>query len=424
MRVLFISTNRSKIGMRTVPLGLACVAATARQAGHEVRVLDLLDVADVSEGISGLIRNWRPEVVGVSLRNIDDQSMASSRSFVDECNDVIEQVKRVSDAPVVLGGAGYSIFPEVALERSRADMGIWGEGEEGFRLLLERIEARQPLTGVPGLFVRGRGLQGARTFVKDLDRFPLPDHDLLDLPYGLGAVLPVQTRRGCPLACSYCSTEMIEGRIIRRRSPKKVVEWIAGWAERGIRQVHFVDNTFNLPVSYARDLCRELAAASSGVVWRCIVYPFHLDENLARLMADAGCVEVSFGFESGCDRMLKAMNKRFDLDDVRRTRRTLRTAGIKCMGFLLLGGPGETRDSVKESLSFTESLELDSLKVSVGVRIYPYTPLADQARREELVPAGDDLLYPRYYMVPGLAEWTRQTVAEYARERKNWIVDK
>jgi radical SAM superfamily enzyme YgiQ (UPF0313 family) len=94
------------------------------------------------------------------------------------------------------------------------------------------------------------------------------------------------------------------------------------------------------------------------------------------------------------------------------------------MGFLLLGGPGETRDSVKESLSFTESLELDSLKVSVGVRIYPYTPLADQARREELVPAGDDLLYPRYYMVPGLAEWTRQTVAEYARERKNWIVDK
>jgi radical SAM superfamily enzyme YgiQ (UPF0313 family) len=159
-------------------------------------------------------------------------------------------------------------------------------------------------------------------------------------------------------------------------------------------------------------------------VWRCIVYPFHVDENLARLMADAGCVEVSFGFESGCDRMLKAMNKRFDLDDVRRTRRTLRRAGIKCMGFLLLGGPGETRDSVKESLSFTESLELDSLKVSVGVRIYPYTPLADQARREELVPAGDDLLYPRYYMVPGLAEWTRQTVAEYARERKNWIVDK
>ena len=110
--------------MRTVPLGLACVAATARQAGHEVRVLDLLDVVDVPEGISGLIRDWGPEVIGVSLRNIDDQSMASSRSFVDECNDVIEQVKRVSDAPVVLGGAGYSIFPEVALERSRADMGI------------------------------------------------------------------------------------------------------------------------------------------------------------------------------------------------------------------------------------------------------------------------------------------------------------
>ena len=217
---------------------------------------------------------------------------------------------------------------------------------------------QQPLTGVPGLFVRGRGLQGARTFVKDLDRLPLPDHDLLDLPYG-SALLPVQTRRGCPSCMLHeFETEMIEGRIIRRRSPKKVVEWITGWAERGIREVHFVDNTFNLPVSYARDLCRELAAASSGVVWRCIVYPFHLDENLARLMADAGCVEVSFGFESGCDRMLKAM-----LEQTFRSRGRQAHAPHPPHGrdkvhglLLLLGGPGETRDSVKESLSFTESL--------------------------------------------------------------------
>jgi radical SAM superfamily enzyme YgiQ (UPF0313 family) len=424
MRVLFISTNRTEIGMRTLPLGLACVAAAAKQAGHEVRVLDLMDVADLAEGISKAIGDWKPEVIGVSLRNIDDQNMTSSRSFMDESNHIIDQVKRASEAPVVLGGAGYSIFPEVALERSRADMGIWGEGELAFTLLLERMQAGQPLDSVPGLYVRGEGLKAPRDFVEDLDRFPLPEDDLLSLPDGNGAILPVQTRRGCALACSYCSTEMIEGRAIRTRSPKKVVEWIARWTGKGVKEVHFVDNTFNLPVPYAEDLCRELIAASIGVPWKCIVYPVDLGEDLPRLMHHAGCVEASVGFESGSTRMLEMMNKHFSLDDVGRTRAALRNAGIRCMGFLLLGGPGETQESVKESLAFAESLELDTLKVSAGVRIYPDTPLAEQARKEGLLSAGDDLLAPRYYMVPGLEKWIRQTVAEYAFGKKNWIVDK
>jgi hypothetical protein len=94
------------------------------------------------------------------------------------------------------------------------------------------------------------------------------------------------------------------------------------------------------------------------------------------------------------------------------------------MGFLLLGGPGETRDSVKESLAFADSLDLDALKITIGLRIYPQTPLALQAVKEGVVEAGDDLLFPRFYMAAGLENWVRETVYSYAEGRPNWIVDR
>ena len=447
MRVLFISANRTEINMRTMPFGMACVAESARRAGHEVRILDLMGAADASEGIRDTIAQWRPEAIGISLRNIDDQNMRSPQLFLAEANAVIGQVKSLSSAPIILGGAGYSIFPEAILERSLADMGIWGEGEKAFSLLLQRLEGRQSLAGVPGLFVRTRGVQGERTFVTDLDELPLPDADLLgaaaetsgarlrgEAPQAMpveGALspinsptLPVQTRRGCPLGCAYCSTASIEGEAIRCRSPKEVVGWIAPWAERHVHQLYFVDNTFNLPAPYAKDLCRALAAAPFRVSWRAIVYPSPLEEDLAALMAEAGCTEASVGFESGCERILEGMNKHFGLDDIRQTRDSLRRAGVKSMGFLLLGGPGETRDSVEESLAFADSLDLESLKVTIGIRIYPHTPLAARAREEGMIAADDDLLYPRFYMAPGIEDWLREKMAEYAETRPNWIVDR
>lgn len=422
MRVLLVSANQTDINMRTVPLGLGCVASAARHSGHRVRLLDLMQVRDLRQALAQAIQEFEPGVVGISLRNIDDQNMLSPREFFREANDVITEVKRRSSAPVVLGGAGYSMFPEAVLSNSQADMGIQGEGEGAFPLLLERLEQNAPLSGVPGLYVRGGGLQGPRAYVKDLDRLPLPDPDLLTFP--ADGMLPVQTRRGCPLGCSYCSTGLIEGTRLRKRSPKRVVEWIARLAEKGARQLYFVDNTFNFPSSYALQLCLELMRVSLQLKWWCILYPFRVSESLVEAMAEAGCVEVSLGCESGCERILFGMNKLFTRKDVIRANDLLRAHGIRRMGFLLLGGPGETRESVEESLSFADSLGLDSLKITVGIRIYPHTPLAEQARSEGVIGSGDDLLSPRFYMVPGLERWLRERVAEYAHDRPHCVVER
>ena len=425
MRVLLVSANRTEINMRTIPLGLACVASALKETGHSVEILDFLEVENPFSALKAAIEEFKPEVIGISLRNIDDQTMRNPRLFLDEDNHVIEMAKRLSDAPVILGGAGYSMFPEEILTYSQADMGIQGDGEETFRLLLDRLQKNQSLTGLPGLYVKERGLQAQRAFTKNLDQFPLPEADFFppSLFQDTSLWVPVQTRRGCSMDCSYCSTAIIEGRTLRKRSPGKVVEWIIRLNKAGACQFYFVDNTFNLPASYTLKLCKELTSASLGIKWRCIVYPNRLNEPLVAAMAGAGCVEASVGFESGCENILQRMNKHFRRKDVEKVCKLLGRHGIRRMGFLLLGGPGETRQSVHESLVFADSLDLDLLKITIGVRIYPHTLLAEEARKEGSIKPDENLLFPKFYMTPGLEDWIREIIATYKENRPNWIVD-
>jgi radical SAM superfamily enzyme YgiQ (UPF0313 family) len=424
MRVLLISANRIEINMRAAPLGLACVAQAARQAGHAVKVLDLVGAGDVPGAIAGAVHEARPDVIGISIRNIDDQSMRNTIFLLEDDNRVISLVRQLSPVPIVLGGAGYSMYPDAILNASEADVGIEGEGEAAFNRVLERLEKGEGLEGLPGVHVRGRGLMAERVLIMDPDAFALPGPDLLvGAPQDPGKLwIPVQTRRGCPMRCSYCSTGMIEGTVTRKRSPRAVVEWMARLKDRGMSRFYFVDNTFNVPPSYASALCEELAKASLGLRWLCILYPYRLDESLVEAMARAGCVEASVGFESGTNRVLKGMNKRFRREDVARTCSLLKRCGIRQMGFLLLGGPDETLESAEESLVFADSLELESMRVSVGIRIYPGTALAEVARSQGIIAAGDDLLMPRFYVTPGLEDGIRAAVERYAAKRPTWIV--
>jgi len=138
-------------------------------------------------------------------------------------------------------------------------------------------------------------------------------------------------------------------------------------------------------------------------------------------MAEAGCCEVSLGFESGSEQILKAMNKRFKPQDVKRISELIARHGIGQMGFLMLGGPGETRETVMESFTFAASLPLDSLKITQGIRIYPYTKLAQRAVQEGFISPQDDLLKPTFYLVPSLEGWLQETVATYVRYHPQWI---
>jgi radical SAM superfamily enzyme YgiQ (UPF0313 family) len=413
MRVLLISANTERLNMLIVPLGLGLVADATRRAGHEVSLLDLMQEPDPDEVVRRTVARTRPDVIGISVRNIDDQTASSPRFLLEQVRPVVRAARASSHAPIVLGGAGYSIFPETALRYLGADLGVVGEGEAVFPALLERIARGEGVAGLPGVLVAGQPAPTACHWSSELDDFPLWNPELaagLD-PASPDLWIPIQSRRGCPNRCSYCATDQIQGPRIRSRSPRRVAEEIGALARHGFSRFYFVDNSFNLPERYALELCGCLARLGQEVTWRCILYPQAVREALVRAMAGAGCVEVALGFESGSQQVLTAMNKRFTPADVRATAALLARHGIKRAGFLLLGGPGETRESVEESLALARSLDLDFLKITVGIRIYPGTALAATALQEGVIAAGDDLLLPRFYLAPGLEPWITERVA-------------
>jgi radical SAM superfamily enzyme YgiQ (UPF0313 family) len=422
MRVLLISGNREDVDIRVPALGLACIAAASENAGHEVNLLDLLVEKDPQSAVVKAIGNSLPEAIGISVRNIDDQRMRNPRFLLDQARETVSWCRGASTAPVILGGAGFSILPEAILDYLGADMGIQGEGETIFPELLKRLSSGEKPKDLPGLFRRGKTSPVRRAFAKNLDTLPLPEPSLLahSLSGATNAPVPVQTRRGCPFSCSYCSTPTIEGKTVRWRSAESVVAWLTRWVEEGFRNFYFVDNTFNLPPSYAMHLCSEITAAGLDISWRCILFPGGLDLKLIEAMAKAGCKEVSVGFESGSERVLRRMKKQYSLEEVRRAFDLLRRYDVRRMGFLLLGGPGETRESAEESLAFADALDLDALKLSIGIRIYPHTDVAQAALEEGMISSEQDLLLPRFYVVRDLEDWLYDTVTGHISSRANW----
>jgi len=421
-----IAANTELMNMTVLPLGLGCIARAAQEANHEIELLNLMARDDVRKVLETTIRTFQPEAVGISVRNIDDQEMVAPKFLLEPVKAIVSFCRSLGDCPFIVGGAGYSIFPQSALEYLGADMGIQGHGERSFVLLLEKLRKGEDISGVPGLYLPGRALQRTHKLTVDREDFAMPlpgahlsaPANLRDQPI----FLPFQTRRGCPMKCSYCSTPLIEGSVLRRRDPQCVIDSLSEYVAAGFDRFFIVDNVFNFPLSYAKRICREIIKRKLKIKWRCIFYPWKVDEELIRLMAMSGCEEVSLGFESGSVRIIKRMNKRYRPDEVRHICSLLKKYGIHIMGFLLLGGPGEDRDTVMESLVFADSLPVDAMRITVGIRIYPGTPLAGQAVKDGIIPADDDLLRPKFYIADDLKLWTVETVKDWIKGRRNWFM--
>ncbi len=410
MRILLISVANDIGTMVVLPLGLACVGAAAEGGGHDVHLFTLGPHAG-HETIRQEIKNFSPDVIGISVRNIDNQSMQSVTFLLTHIKEVVTVCRAASRSSIVVGGAGYSIFPESALAYLGADYGIRGEGEAAFPALLSWLDHGKKAPAPPSIYFAD-GQHTHTEFAADLDRFPLPEPRLwLDFPGSVELRIPLQSRRGCPMDCIYCSTSAIEGRATRHRAPEAIVRWLATQRRNGFRKFYFVDNTFNVPQSYAKELCRKLIEADLGLDWWAIVYPKWVDGELVELMAKSGCTQVSLGFESGSEPMLSQLHKRFTCAEVRTISGAFAAVGIKRNGFLLLGAPGETRETVEESLEYAASLHLDELKITAGLRIYPETPLARRAVAEGLIKPDDNLLLPRFYLTPSLQDWLPERVA-------------
>jgi radical SAM superfamily enzyme YgiQ (UPF0313 family) len=331
---------------------------------HDRRLIDLCFEPDPEAALKSALSAFEPDVVALGMRNIQNNDYSGIRDNVAYYSALVRSVREVTRAPIVLGGAGFSVMPAELLAKLGADYGIAGEGEGAFPQLLTALEAGGAgIESVPSLHRAtsgGVGSNPAAPAFLDMNALPRPDRSLVDARYyERYAIDSVQTKRGCPLRCDYCTYPTIEGRVGRTRSASAVVDEMehALAQQPGIQHFFIVDSVFNLPRRHAKDVCRELAERAWKTPWTCYANPLGFDAEFAELARAAGCAGMEIGSDSGRDDVLARLRKGFTTADIRRIHALSRDAGIPDCHTFILGTPGETLDDVERTLDFVAELD-------------------------------------------------------------------
>ncbi len=382
-RVLLVNPNRMRppIG----PLGLEYVAAALARHGYDPAWCDLTFADDWPAAVADATQSCSPLAVGLSVRNLDDAYFASQDFVLDETAAIIRHIQAVSDAPVVLGGIGFSIAPAEILQYTGAQYGIVGEGEEAFPELLDCLRNGREPSAVAGAVYRAEAGRvvvvtpapiGLAEFDATLaDGRGFADHSRY---FAEGGQAGIETKRGCPQTCIYCIEPHVKGWAVRLRNPDSVAAEFRALLDQGVDAVHLCDSEFNLPPSHALAVCEALvhAGLAEDVRWYAYASPSPFDDDLAQAMARAGCVGINFGVDHGDPAMLERLGRRHGSEDLLQTARACRNAGLAVMFDMLLGGPGETRESIERGIELMREAAPDRVGLSCGIRVYPNTPLA------------------------------------------------
>jgi len=402
-RVLLVNTNLERAPYPVPPLGL-CLLADALGAQYEVKIYD--GVFDGGRNLIALVREFNPDFIGFSIRNIDDVVMDREIFYMDDILEkFIRPVKKITDVPVILGGSGFSIFPAELMAMTGADFGIVGEAEAVLPVLLDRIQQHMDTSDLPCLITAkspevqvGLGLEYSAPVQ---GRFAGIDRRIDFTPYLSKGVYSIQTKRGCAHACIYCTYPLIEGRKFRMRSPSDIATEIEDAHQRlGYITFEFVDSTFNDPEGHAESICREIISRNIKVRLRTMgINPRHANEQLFELMLRAGFVQIDATPDSASPRILKNLCKGFDLVSIERMALMIRKFDIPTMWFFLFGGPGEDEVTFRETLDFIDNFidPADLVYMNAGLRIYPRTPLYAIAEKEGRIAAGQTVFRPPVY---------------------------
>ncbi len=418
MRVLLVQAflGRKEVGGPVFPIGLAYLTSVLK--GHEIRILDLNTFDDPYHELQEGISNFNPDVVGLSLRNVDTTQRNDRFYYFKEIKPTIELIKKIKPrAKIVMGGPGFSMFAREIMERiPEIDIGVYLEGEESFPELLDNLGYPEK---VKGLFIRndsGIHFTGMRDF-PNFDELPIPNRNLVDLKLYKGSYMNigVQTKRGCPLRCVYCSYPLLNGFRLRTRSPKKVVDEIEYLVkEFKVNELMFVDSVFNEPLEHAWQICEEIIKRGLKIEWKAYYNIKGIDEKFVLLAQKAGCVYFMFSPDAMTEKGLKRLRKNFTVKDVQKTFAIARKMSGAKFGFsLFCNYPGQDLlGFIKTMFFFIKGNLLLYGKGEVGlnwIRIEPNTEIYRIAIEEnamsdntELLPVNEAGLSALFYSPPPL----------------------
>ena len=429
--ILIIITNHYSSPVPVMPVGACLVAEAAELAGHSVRVLDLMFEQNPLNTLELELNKSNPDFIGLSVRNIDNNDMQNPVSFFKDLKPLMDTIRRKTPAPVVLGGAAVSVMPEELLRYTGANWAVLGDGEVVFSKLLSALSQGEIPGKLPGIARLEDNVFKKNT--STVDRFSngclAPSfHRWIDVPAYLSrlSTVPIQTKLGCHFKCVYCTYRKIEGHDYRLRNPEGVIDAIQNLAAAGLHDIEFVDNVFNSPYEHALAICEGLASSQSGARLQCLeLNPLFIDDTLLTAMERAGFVGIGITVESASDIVLDKLKKGFTAKDVYHAAQVIKRHNLPCLWIFMLGGPGESEVTVKETLRFAEQYirPKDVAFFNIGIRIYPGTELEHRAREEGVLAISpSEMLEPVFYVSPALdLNWLTETMHKALATHMNYI---
>ena len=418
-----VAANQERMPDPIPPIGAAYIAAAVRKAGHVTRIYDACFAADnYAEELAVAIDEFEPDVIGLSIRNVDNVAFPNVTCYLDRYQKIVSACrKRRPDATLFVGGSAFSLFPEEFAKKLDIDYGIVGEGENVFVKMVEEIDQHGKVVGAyadeAGVVFPGK--------VANLDAAVDPARDLLDVSryFAEGGSINIQTKRGCIYKCIYCTYPVLEGNEVRMREPKLVVDEIErAVQEHGVDFFFFVDNVFNYPAEHCEAICREILDRKLKIRWTAYVTPANCTRKMFDLMKESGCQSMDFGTDCFSDSQLKRMGKSFAVKDVFKVSSWCRELDIKFNHSLIIGGPGENWDTLKETVENTVRSEANAVIAIIGVRLYRDTAMATYAISRGLVTREQIGITPMFFITDEIRDGVIDYLGEVATTYRNWIV--
>ncbi|HBA60697.1 MAG TPA: B12-binding domain-containing radical SAM protein [Elusimicrobia bacterium] len=421
-KILLVSANTEVSPYPAYPAALPRLAAALKTRGYAVSQYDML-TGSLKE-LAEKVRLDEPFLVGVSLRNIDNTDSCTQRSYIDGYAALVAGLRACSSAPVVLGGSGFSIFPAELVARLGADYGIAGRGEEALCALADALALGKDPAALGYVYSQKRPALagGARPPVSPGGA----DHqkDLLQYYWRSSGMIGVQTKTGCPLNCVYCTYPLIDGRSAYAFNPEAVADEVARLRKDcGVDYVFFTDSVFNMDREKELALAEALIKLGTPAKWGAFFSPAAVDGGYLAALKRAGLTHIEFGSDSFSDPVLKAYGKNFCYADISKAGAEAFKAGIPSAHYLIFGGPGETADTIKETMARTREQKLTVFFAAMGMRIFPGTPLARLAAAEKGAGPGGYGLEPAFYFAPGFDSASlEKLVAQETAGAGNWLL--
>ena len=415
MKILLIASNIADTPYFVYPLGMSMIAGALQNAGHKTIQFDFLQSGKSLDALSLIVEKERPDVIGISVRNIDNTNFLNEQRYVYIVKDIIQKIRMKTKNPVVLGGSGFSILPDLVLRETGADYGIVGEGES---LMVDFVN-----NAAKGVFPEKRCVRASTSLPGENISSPYYESDLMEFYRKKSNMASVLTKRGCEYDCVYCTYPFLEGTDLRCRQPKDVIDDVEVIVDKHkINHIFFTDSVFNDRHGHYLNVLTELKRRGVKITWTAFFRPELFSDEVIKLMKETGLKSAEIGADASTDTTLRGLKKPFLFKDVVVCNTLLAKNGIATAHYYMFGCPGETKETVLEGVENIKGMKNTVSFIFMGIRILPGTSLAQMAQEEGLISPEQELLEPVYYIARGMdKQWMEKTLTDAFSGVRNCI---